>query len=153
MAVYAWDGMVMGVSQSQPISDAHMGATSGAQVAGAFTPEPWELIGDDSSGGVPYYQIEAGISGTASCRSIAQVECSFFEGETVEFRLTPEDLANARLIAAAPDMATDGAFLLDRLDEFERSLIEADATREFCGHVSPAIARFRVAIAKATVAA
>lgn len=60
---------------------------------------------------------------------------------------------NGRLIAAAPDMSGDGAFLLDRLDEFERELDSAGTdglTREWCGHVRPAIARFRAAIARAT---
>lgn len=53
------------------------------------------------------------------------------------------------LVAAAPDMAADGAFLLARLDEFEMALEGGAAEREFYGHISPAMARFRAAIAKA----
>lgn len=59
------------------------------------------------------------------------------------------DEANARLIAAAPDMACDGQFLLDRLDEFERDGLSGYGEREWIDHVAPAIARFRAAIAKA----
>lgn len=57
--------------------------------------------------------------------------------------------ANARLIAAAPEMFGDGAFLLDRLDDFEREIDRDDMSRQWAGHVSPAIERFRAAIAKA----
>jgi len=50
---------------------------------------------------------------------------------------------NARLITAAPVMATDGQFLLDRLDELE---IPENLAREWFGHVEPAIERFRAAL-------
>ena len=55
---------------------------------------------------------------------------------------------NANLIAAAPDLAADGKFLLDRLSDFESEISDEQA-REWFGHVQPAIARFRAAIAKA----
>jgi hypothetical protein len=57
--------------------------------------------------------------------------------------------ANARLIAAAPEMHSDGAFLLDRLDDFEREIQDEELLREWAGHVSPAIARFRAALSRA----
>jgi hypothetical protein len=58
---------------------------------------------------------------------------------------------NARLIAAAPCVVEGGSFLLDRLDDFERAMeANEDTEREWHGHVAPAIARFRAAIAKAT---
>lgn len=59
---------------------------------------------------------------------------------------------DARLIAAAPCMKDHGLFLLDRLEEFERELLDDEVAREFMGHVAPAIARFRAAIAKAEAA-
>lgn len=41
-----------------------------------------------------------------------------------------------------------GSFLADRLDDFERLIAcEADG-REFYGHVSPALARFRAALSQ-----
>lgn len=57
--------------------------------------------------------------------------------------------ANARLIAAAPEMAGDGQFLLDRLDDFEREIEDEALIREWSGHVAPALSRFRAAITKA----
>jgi hypothetical protein len=58
--------------------------------------------------------------------------------------------ANARLIVAAPCMASTGVFLLARLDDFENRISTDEDGREFHGHVAPAIANFRAAIAKAT---
>lgn len=57
--------------------------------------------------------------------------------------------ANAKLIAAAPELMGDGQFLLDRLADFERELEDDGVAREFYGHVSPAIARLSAAVAKA----
>jgi hypothetical protein len=62
----------------------------------------------------------------------------------------PEWEANARLIAAAPDLASDGAFLLARLREFEREIATEALAREWFGHVGPAIARFSASLTKAT---
>jgi hypothetical protein len=61
-------------------------------------------------------------------------------------------LANARLIAAAPDLHVDGAFLAERLCDFAAVVDTPEAVREFCGHVLPALARFEAALAKVTVA-
>jgi hypothetical protein len=58
-----------------------------------------------------------------------------------------------RLVASAPDMADTGAFLLARLAEFEQTVESesgAAVVRDWHGHVAPAVARFRAAIAKAT---
>lgn len=60
-------------------------------------------------------------------------------------------MANARLIVAAPDMALDGRFLIERLDDFEREIHSEELIREWAGHVSPALERFRAATVKATV--
>lgn len=64
------------------------------------------------------------------------------------------DNADARLIAAAPDLLEDGRFLAERLAEFERT-VEAEsgdaAVRDWHGHVAPALARFRAAITRATL--
>jgi len=40
----------------------------------------------------------------------------------------------------------EAAFLADRLDEFERVLLDDEVAREFHGHVAPALARFRQAL-------
>ena len=62
--------------------------------------------------------------------------------------------ANARLIAAAPNMEGDGAFLIARLLDFEVALDGGDDAgllmRDWYGHVSPALARFRNTIRTAT---
>jgi hypothetical protein len=60
--------------------------------------------------------------------------------------------ANARLLVAAPDMAHEGKFLLDRLDDFEREIQSDELAREWAGHVSPSIERLRAIIAKALCA-
>lgn len=68
----------------------------------------------------------------------------------VENRLPSEQHYRDECIrAAAPDLYGDGQFLLDRLSEFERELADDHVAREFMGHVAPAIARFRAALAKA----
>ena len=42
-----------------------------------------------------------------------------------------------------------GEFLAERLAEFENELEDGISFREFCGHVSPALARFKSALASA----
>lgn len=39
-----------------------------------------------------------------------------------------------------------GDFLLDRLDDFQLAMTSGDDAREWHGHVTPAIARFRMAL-------
>lgn len=56
----------------------------------------------------------------------------------------------ARLVGEAPYMAAAGQFLIDRLDEFEREIQSDDLAREWMGHISPALHRFRAAISRAT---
>lgn len=69
--------------------------------------------------------------------------CLGAQGCDVEVEPAP---ANARLIAAAPDMKQDGQFLLDRLSELQ---IPKGLYRDWAGHVEPAIARFRAALERA----
>lgn len=59
------------------------------------------------------------------------------------------DEANARLIAAAPELVDDGAFLCARLRELENDLADDEVARQFHGHIIPALARLEAAIAKA----
>ena len=66
-------------------------------------------------------------------------------------RSETEVRANARLIAAAPDLADDGQFLVERLADLENSLGESAEmiVRDWHGHVAPALARFRAALSRA----
>jgi len=57
--------------------------------------------------------------------------------------IPPVEGVNAELLGT-------GAFLLDRLVDFENRITTDEDAREFSGHVSPAIARFHAAIATAT---
>jgi hypothetical protein len=50
------------------------------------------------------------------------------------------------LLADNKVLRADGSFLLDRLDDFEREIQDDNLAREWSGHVSPAIARFRAAL-------
>lgn len=61
------------------------------------------------------------------------------------FKGTP----GANLIAAAPDLLYEAICLVERLSEFESDLEDDGVAREFYGHVSPAIAHMKYAIAKA----
>lgn len=45
------------------------------------------------------------------------------------------------------ELAATGAFLLDRLTDFENRISTDDDSREFHGHVAPAIANHRAALA------
>lgn len=102
------------------------------------TPGPW-LIGmvTDSDG--------------RPCSNEAFVHPSRDHLGEMEVRIKGADAqANARLIAAAPEMKTQSQFLLDRLEDFEGEIESDELVREWFGHVAPAIARLRDAIAKAT---
>lgn len=50
--------------------------------------------------------------------------------------------------AVEAELADAATFLLDRLDEAERDMADDDFGREYSGHVVPAAARLRMAIAK-----
>jgi hypothetical protein len=58
--------------------------------------------------------------------------------------------STARLIAAAPELYADAEFLCARVRELEGSLTDdSEVSREFFGHVIPALARMESALAKA----
>lgn len=97
------------------------------------TAGPWEAFSNSIGVGV-----SGPVADIAHCHGFHSVRSR----EEVE--------ANARLIAAAPDMASDGQFLLDRLSELDFSDEDDVLVSNWCGHVEPAIARFRAAIARAT---
>jgi hypothetical protein len=61
----------------------------------------------------------------------------------------PTAEANACLIAAAPELYGDSAFLCARLREFESELLDDDVAAQFYGHVIPAIARLEDALRQA----
>lgn len=61
-----------------------------------------------------------------------------------------EKEANARLIAAAPSMYADAEFLCARIREMEAELTDdGEASRQYFGHVLPAVARMESALAEA----
>lgn len=57
--------------------------------------------------------------------------------------------ANARLIAAAPELYEEAEFLVGRLRSLESELGDDDTAREYYGHVVPSIARLASILAKA----
>jgi hypothetical protein len=68
------------------------------------TPGPWEILGEDrGADDVPYIEISSGECGTPSFKSIAFVQ-SQFDGANDDWKITDADLANAHLLAAAPDL-------------------------------------------------
>lgn len=60
------------------------------------------------------------------------------------FPWTDHLLPNGHLIAAAPDLAIDGQFLLDRLADLE---LPEELARDWFCHVEPALERFAAALA------
>lgn len=103
-------------------------------MSAAHTSGPWSVGDVDwQVEGFTYQDVHAGEYGNQSYRSVAHVQAAW-DGEHAE-EMTAEDFANARLIAAAPE-------LLEALATF---LAEADA-----GHVTfEADRAARAAIAKA----
>jgi hypothetical protein len=57
--------------------------------------------------------------------------------------------ADAQLIAAAPEIAEEALFLLDRLREWANDHLTDDNSRDWDGHVEPSLARLRMALQKA----
>jgi hypothetical protein len=72
---------------------------------------------------------------------------------SVEGRSENEAFANARLIAAAPELYSDASFALARLEDWESDHLTddmpPDAVTDWLGHVTPALERLVQAIAKA----
>lgn len=56
---------------------------------------------------------------------------------------------NARLLSRLAVLEATGQFLLDRLVDHEVSMTSDDDAREWMGHVTPAMARFRATLAQA----
>jgi hypothetical protein len=63
------------------------------------TAGPWTVLGVDCVDGMKFVDIECGDVATKSCRSVSYVRTAD-GGDTV----TEDDMANAHLIAAAPDL-------------------------------------------------
>jgi hypothetical protein len=47
------------------------------------------------------------------------------------------------------DVLATGQFLIDRLENYECDIAEDDHIRQYCGHVAPALARFKAAVSAA----
>ncbi len=112
-----------------------------------YTEGPWEIIGEDSQGGVPFIDIGAGAMGTRSFAQICDV-CSTLDEITNEFSITERDYANAHLIAAAPDMKECGDLLAQAAKDFLQEQTDINTER-----LALAAECWNTASAKATGAA
>lgn len=72
-----------------------------------------------------------------------------YEGMHLSGKTEEAQTANGFLIGASPDLLNEAVRLVERLAEFESELEDDGVAREFYGHVSPAIANLKYAIAKA----
>ncbi len=113
----------------------------------AHTPGPWwACFGDDQP--VAYYR---GIVMYVSSDPHITVVTGTEGDKSGHICNRDEWEANARLIAAAPDLLEAASFLVDRIEQnIEWDSNFEDIFRDFCGHVEPAIGRMKTAIAKAT---
>jgi len=109
------------------------------------TPGPWVISEDDSFDSVPFIPIETDLPTGPSFKFICEVKGNGVESD--ELGINDEDRANARLIAAAPEM-------LDALKECLKCELARRAdlkTGAPASQYSDArIARVQAAIAKAT---
>ena len=113
-----------------------------------WTPGPWEYYPANNYAGFAIAPLGtlptlAAVERPKGCSNIINVTAFNFPGETE---------ANARLMAASPELYDNGDFLADRLEDFQNSLEAGDvddAIRDWHGHVVPALARFRAALSKA----
>lgn len=101
---------------------------------GAWTPGPWHYGDEDTMFGVDFVQVHAGDYGNNTFRRIANVEAPF-DGER-DLPMDAETRANARLIAAAPELVKALRSLLeelwdDRHSHMNREQFERDYEREF----------------------
>lgn len=86
-----------------------------------------------------------GVSNRRSVWSGKQIKSTLVANCYDDETESAEQEANAALIVKAVNAMPDVRFLLDRLAEFDPG--DYDAERDFHGHVAPAIARLRNAIA------
>jgi hypothetical protein len=101
------------------------------------SPSPWYVADDVEAGGVPLIPLRCD-----GHRTVAEICASFVNEGDVDFAITDQDRANARLIAAAPDLllaAKDAAVTLANMVE----AVRGDPRR------SPCIMRLMEVVAKA----
>lgn len=97
-----------------------------------FTPGPWRVV---YVGGGDWEVLDAAGN---------NVMVAGDAGRQAEF--------NVKLAAAAPELATEGAFLLARLEAFEREHVTGHSDEvytDWAGHVVPSIERFRMILQRA----
>jgi hypothetical protein len=100
-------------------------------VSAGFTPGPWRLK-----------------SASTAHRNILDIEG---DGRLLAFTAATCDQseANARLIAEAPELYDEAAFLCERLRGLESELADDATAAEYYGHVVPSIARLESILARA----
>lgn len=117
------------------------------------TPGPW-FIGDEDEQpeGFCYQEVHSGAYGSSDFKSIAYAQ-AHFDGERAG-EMTPQDYANARLIAAAPDLYEAVRKAAARFREYEtlhaaKGSLEGDAkaraNAEFAARMEAALAKAEAA--------
>lgn len=101
-----------------------------------FTPGPWSVVeyGDGDS-----LAVHDALGDWRVCFMATPSKDGDFEG--IE--------ANARLIAAAPELYEEAEFLCARLIDLESDILDDEVGRQYYGHVAPSRARLQSILAKA----
>ena len=90
------------------------------------TPGPWHCVGEDELiPGVPALMIERDVPDGPDAKEICSVSCSL-DQTTDTFFLSYEDIANASLIAAAPEMYEALMDLYDLISRWPRTISDGD---------------------------
>lgn len=80
------------------------------------TPGPWRVEEIDGMKGMFHIPIDAGEMGKTTFQNVAEVQ-PWYNDDTDEFEFTPASHANARLIAAAPELLLAAQLILEILND------------------------------------
>jgi hypothetical protein len=126
----------------------------------AFTPGPWRVveqekwpfdIGVVSDDGALFTVPRHAYSTAQNTLEDVMAGVGFRPDERQDvIEENARQIANARLIAAAPSLYADAEFLCARIRELEGEMRDDDElSRQYFGHVLPALARMESALAEA----